>query len=117
MAENPEAANDFQFLGEIDLTKFARALTRSELQGFASLIQPEFITHSACTTTGDRATGFVTFHAKDLYSGKVNFVAARQKKDWRIEELHLPNYGIRLTLGKDGNWQHAASDADKKATP
>lgn len=117
MAKNPEAANDFQFLGQIDLEKFAQALTRSELQGFASLIQPEFITHSACTTNGDQATGFVTFHAKQLYSGKVNFVAVRQKKDWRIEELHLPNYGIKLILGKDGNWQHADSDTDKEATP
>ena len=117
MAKNPEAANDFQFLGEIDPDKLARALTRSKLQGFASLIQPEFITHSACTTDGDQATGFVTFHAKELYSGKVNFVATRQEKDWRIEELHLPNYGIKLILDKDGNWHHADSDANKEASP
>ena len=119
MAENPEAANDFQFLGEIDLANFARALSRSETQGFASLIQPEFITHSACTTTGNTATGFVTFHAQELYSGKVDFVARRHAKGWQIEEFQLPKYGITLVLGKDGNWQHAvkASVPNKKATP
>ena len=99
------------------MEKFAQALSRSELQGFASLIQPEFITHSACTTEGDRATGFVTFHAKELYSGKVDFVATRQKNTWRMEELHLPHYGIKLMLGKDGNWQHADPAIDKEATP
>ena len=117
LAKNPEAANDFQFLGDINLEKFSQALSRSELQGFASLIQPEFITHSACTTEGNRATGFVTFHAKELYSGKVDFVATRQKNTWRMEELHLPNYGIKLMLGKDGNWQHADPAIDKEATP
>jgi hypothetical protein len=120
MAENPEAANDFQFLGEIDLANFARALSRSTTQGFASLIQLELITHSACTTTGNTATGFVTFHAQELYSGKVDFVARRHAQGWRIEEFQLPNYGITLVLGKDGNWQHAAAKANapkKKATP
>ncbi|MFP6672038.1 MAG: hypothetical protein VB857_11540, partial [Pirellulaceae bacterium] len=120
MADNPEAANDFQYLGEIDPANIARALSRSETQGFASLIQLEFITHSACTTTGNTATGFVTFHAQELYSGKVDFVARRHAQGWRIEEFQLPNYGITLVLGKDGNWQHAAGEtgtADKKATP
>ena len=39
------------------------------------------------------------------------------QKDWRIEELHLPNYGIKLILDKDGNWHHADSDANKEASP
>jgi hypothetical protein len=115
-----EAGNDFQFLGELNLSKFADALSRSELQGYASIIQPGFITHSACTTTGNTATGFVTFHAKELYTGKVNFVARRQAKSWRIEQFELPHYKIKLVLGKDGNWQHAIEEAkgdSKEANP
>ena len=117
LAKNPEATNDFQFLGDINLDKLSQALSRSESQGFASLIQPEFITHSACTTEGDRAIGFITFHAPELYSGKVDFIAIRQKDRWQIKELRLPHYEIKLVVNNDGNWQQAELAIEKEATP
>ena len=110
-ALNAEVLTDFQYLEEFDLQKFAAALNQSKSQGYASILQPEFITHSACDSKEETATGFVTFHAKELYSGRVHFVARPHAGSWRIEEFHLPNYKITLVLGEDGNWQHAIAEA------
>ena len=124
-AENAEVLTDFQYLGGFDLQKFTAAINQSKSQGYASIIQPALITHSACNAKEETATGFVTFHAKDLYSGRVYFLARPHDGSWRIEEFHLPNYDITLVLGKDGNWQHAIAEATeeeaskpaKEATP
>lgn len=112
-AENAEVLTDFQYLGGFDLQKFTAAINQSKSQGYASIIQPALITHSACNAKEETATGFVTFHAKDLYSGRVYFLARPHDGSWRIEEFHLPNYDITLVLGKDGNWQYAMADASK----
>ncbi|MDE0736374.1 MAG: hypothetical protein OSB47_11160 [Pirellulaceae bacterium] len=107
-AKNPEIFNDFQYLSGFTLDRFAEAVTGTQAQGYATLIQPQFITHGSCQTDKDQARGFVTFHAKDLYSGKVHFLARYHEGTWRIEQFQLPVYGIKLSLDKQENWQHAA---------
>ena len=114
-AKNPEIFNDFQYLPGFTLDRLGKAVTGTQAQGFVTLIQPQFITHGSCETDKDQARGFVTFHAKGLYSGKVHFQARYHEGTWRIEEFQLPVYGITVSLDKQGNWQRAVI-ADEPGT-
>ncbi|MEO2020778.1 MAG: hypothetical protein ABGX05_03050 [Pirellulaceae bacterium] len=112
-AKNPEVLTDFQYVPGFQLDHLARAVKSSQSLGYATLIQPQFITHGSCQTDKDQARGFVTFHAKGLYSGKVHFLARYHEGTWRIEQFQLPVYGITLSLDKQGNWQRSAVEVEQ----
>ena len=98
-------AEDFPHLSEI-----AEMIYKSKAKGYATFLQPNLITHCTCDSDGDTASGFVTFHAPDLYSGKVQFIARRNEGKWQIAEFLLPNYGIKTTLGTDNQWHQSGID-------
>jgi hypothetical protein len=102
---NPAALDDFQYLEAPMPSRIAEAASKSKSKGYATLIQPEFITNCTCSAKDDTATGTVSFAAPGLYSGKVAFVARRASGTWRIEEFRLPNYGIKTVRGADGKWK------------
>ena len=90
-------------------------------KGYASFIQPEYISECETTSTNGIATGTVFFNADKLYAGAVEFTARRSDGSWRIEEFRLPNYGIRTVRGDDGKWKQLPlagkqlSDRDRAA--
>jgi predicted Ser/Thr protein kinase len=101
---NPAALADFQYLEAPMPSRVAEAMWKTKSKGYATAIQPEFITNCTCRTENDTATGTVSFTAPGLYSGKVDFVARRTAGVWRIDEFRLPGYGIKTVRGEDGKW-------------
>lgn len=92
-------------LGNVsDPGRIVEALLKSEGKGYATSIQPEYITDLTCEVKGDVATGVVSYEAKGVYKGRAEYTARRSDKGWRIEEFRLPGYKLRLTRGEDGKW-------------
>ena len=109
-SELPAIANlkkDFQYLPEHTPkpAEIAGALWISRTNGYASYIQPEYVTEVTVNVTGDTASGEVAFEKEGLYRGRVRYVARRVNGDWRIEEFHLPNVGLSLQLSEPGVWK------------
>lgn len=77
------------------------------------MIQSQFIESFECKIDDANAVGFVSFKATGLYSGRVEFIAARVTNRWQIEEFRLPNYGIKTTRGADGLWKKGTLDSGK----
>jgi hypothetical protein len=98
---------DFQYLPEQTPkpAEIARALWISRTKGYASYIQPEYVTEVTVNVSGDTASGEVAFEKEELYRGRVRYVARWVKDDWRIEEFHLPNVGLSLQLSEAGVWK------------
>ena len=104
--KNPDAAKDkeFRILGDdITPSDIAQAMWISKDKGYASFIQPNYITECTCESTAERAEGVVTFKS-DLFAGRIPFVAQATKDGWIITEFRLPQYKIRVLRGKDGVW-------------
>lgn len=103
---HPNAADDFRYAEPRPKPyQIAAAIWISKHKGFASFIQPEYIT--GCTVEQEAATahGTVSFSAEDLYSGQVNFVARRVAGRWTVDELHMNNLGVSLHRSDDGMWR------------
>lgn len=98
---------EFNFIGDgpPNPSAIAKAMSKSKDKGYASIIQPEFITDLTCKVDGDVATGIVTFKAEKLYEGKVEYTARKGDKGWRIEEFRLPAHGITVTRQASGLWK------------
>lgn len=114
---NPDGtpAADMQFLteGTPKPSDLANAMWLSQGKGYASIIQPEYISEcrlDAADADG-RVRGVVRFNAPQLYVGVVNFEARRHDGKWRVEKFTLPVRGISVVLGKDGNWQRLKGEA------
>jgi len=103
---NPEAAKEFRFLGEgyPEPSDIAAAMSISKNKGYASFIQPTYITDCTCESTAERAEGVVSFKSK-LFEGRVPFVAQATKDGWVITEFRLPQYKTKVIRGKDGVWK------------
>ena len=84
-------------------TQVIKAMNVSKAKGFASIIQPEYITDCKVESDDDCATGFVVFK-RDAYSGSINFKASRVKQAWVIQEFEWPNICVRFKRGNDNNW-------------
>ncbi|HEX5104847.1 MAG TPA: hypothetical protein VFV87_13595, partial [Pirellulaceae bacterium] len=109
-SELPAIANlkkDFQYLPEQTPkpAEIARALWISKSKGYASYIQPEYVTEVTVQVAGDTASGEVAFEKEGLYRGRVRYVARRADGDWRIEEFYLPNVGLSLVRNEQGVWE------------
>ncbi|MCA9053192.1 MAG: DUF1080 domain-containing protein, partial [Planctomycetaceae bacterium] len=102
----PKASNEFEYLteGTPKPAQLAQAMWVSKSKGYASLIQPEYVTNVTVNVAGDAAYGKVAFEKRGLYRGLIGYVARRSNGDWRIEEFHLPDLGMALECGDDGIW-------------
>ncbi len=109
---NPDSVKDFEIIGGRlpKPTEIADAIWTSKWRGYASFIQPEYITDCQVKTDGKMATGTIAFEAKKLYRGKVQFTARMVDEHWRIEKLEMPNYGILVAIDKKGVWQKVQTD-------
>lgn len=115
-AKNAAAMADFHYLGEaLNPVALAQAVSLSKNRGYATLIQPDFITDCTCSASEGAATGVISFRAEELYAGKIEFLARWNNGVWQIDEFRLPGYGIKTVRGEDGKWQR--SDPPTKAEP
>jgi hypothetical protein len=107
--KNPDADKEFRVLGNgpIRVADITEAMWISKDKGFASFIQPKYITECTCESTGQRADGVITFKS-DLFAGRIPFIARSTKDGWVITEFRLPQYKIRVVRGKDGVWRQEA---------
>jgi hypothetical protein len=108
LTKNPDAAKEFRVLGnDIAVSDITEAMWISKDKGYASFIQPKYITDCTCKSTAERAEGVVTFQS-DLFAGRIPFIARATKDSWVITEFRLPLYKTRVVRGKDGNWKQEA---------
>ncbi len=109
---NPAALKEFRYLGEgiPPPNRIAAAMSLSKEKGYASFIQPKFITDCTCESTAERAEGVVTFK-NELYAGRIAFVAQATKDGWVITEFRLPQYQAKVVRGQDGVWTREALKA------
>ena len=105
--ENEKVRRDFWYLTErlVKPSELVAAVTISRNQGYASFLQPEYITNLEAEEAGDTAVGHAGFTVPKLYSGRVEFKASRNNGNWLITEFTLPNYGITLRIDSEGEWQ------------
>ena len=111
---NRDGATDeeFRYLGDqINLSDVVQAMWISKDQGYASFIQPKYITDCTCKSTADRAEGVVTFKS-ELFAGRIPFVAMATKESWIITEFRLPHYQFRVVRDKDGVWSQEALNVE-----
>ena len=102
---HPNAAADFHYAEpRAKPYQIAQAIWISKEKGYASFIQPEYITDCSVQQEANTAHGTVTFSASGLYSGRVNYVARRAKDTWMVDEFHLPNLGVSLQRDDEGKW-------------
>jgi len=114
--KNPDAHKEFRILGEgLKVSEILEAMWISKDKGYASFIQPEYITDCTCQSTAERAEGVVTFES-DLFAGRIPFVAQAAKEGWIITEFRLPQYKTRVVRNKDGLWSQE-TPPDAKADP
>jgi hypothetical protein len=109
----PDVIKDFWYLTYEVLkpSDLGRAMWISKDKGYASIIQPEYVTDVTMKVDGDSATGTIAFAVPKLYTGRVEFVARRSEGKWQIDEFHLPNYGI--TVRREGDrWVSANLGAE-----
>ncbi|MEP3477794.1 MAG: protein kinase [Fuerstiella sp.] len=112
---NKDAAKDFRYVsGMPKPSDLAGAITKTRWKGYASYIQPEYIT--ACTAqinseNESEANGWVEFKAPELYEGKIHFTANKMLDGkWKIVEFTLPNVSVTLVLSEDGQWSKLTSE-------
>jgi len=106
--KNPGADKEFRVLGEnLAVSDVLEAMWISKDKGYASFIQPKYVTDCTCKSTAERAEGVVTFKC-DLFAGRIPFVAQKTKDGWVITEFRLPHYKTKVVRGKDGVWKQEA---------
>jgi hypothetical protein len=106
--KNPDADKEFRILGEnLAVSDVVDATWISKDKGYASFIQPKYVTDCTCKSTAERAEGVVTFKS-DLFAGRIPFVAQKTKDGWVITEFRLPQYKTKVVRGKDGVWKQEA---------
>jgi len=107
--KNAEADKEFRQFDDKPrpVSDVLEAMWTSKDEGYASFIQPKYITDCTCESTADRAEGVVTFKS-DLFAGRVPFVARATKGGWVITEFRLTQYKTRVVRGEDGVWKQEA---------
>jgi hypothetical protein len=106
--KNQDAVKEFRVLGEnLSVSQITDAMWISKDKGYASFLQPRYITECTCKSTAERAEGVVTFQS-DVFAGRIPFVAQATKDGWVITEFRLPLYKTRVVRGKGGVWREEA---------
>ncbi|WP_182865593.1 serine/threonine-protein kinase [Rhodopirellula sp. JC639] len=99
------AADDFHYAEPRPKPyQIAQAIWISKEKGYASFIQPEYITDCSVQQEGDTAHGTVSFSVHELYAGRLSYVARRIDGSWIVAELHISGLGVSLQRGGDGDW-------------
>ncbi len=108
---NPEAKTDFWYLTETfpRPSELAGTLWMSRNKGYASFLQPQYITAIEVEVDRDTARGSVRFAVPKLFAGKIQFAAKRESGRWHVVEFELPGYGIEVYLGTTGKWATTGS--------
>jgi hypothetical protein len=86
-------------------TELSRVMWTSIGEGYASIIQPSYVTNVTVSSDDVVARGIIEFEAKGLYAGRVEFVARSASGEWQIEEFYLPNFRVTIQLEEDGVWR------------
>ncbi len=109
-SEAPELSRDFHYLTSATThpAEIAAAIWISRSKGYASFIQPEYVTEATVSITNDSAHGTISFEVADLYRGQVNYVARHREGHWQVDELHLRNSGLSLQRDENGKWKSAS---------
>ncbi len=89
------------------------ATTTCKGQGYATMVQPNFIDSFDFKIVGETGVGTVSFKAVGLYAGKVDFTATRRANHWQIDEFRLPGYQLTTSRGADGLWKKEAWDSQQ----
>jgi hypothetical protein len=107
--KNAEADKEFHLFDDRPrpVSDVLEAMWISKGEGYASFIQPKYITDCTCESTADRAEGVVTFKS-DLFAGRIPFAARATTDGWVITEFRLPQYKTRVVRGEDGVWTQEA---------
>ena len=102
----PGAEKDFRWLtdGQPKAAQVGTAIWKSRNKGYASFIQPEYVTDVTLQIDNLTAHGTVSFAAPDLYEGNVRYVARKKNGRWIVEEFHLENIGLSLRRRENGQW-------------
>lgn len=87
-----------------DALEIVKAIVNEDNE-FVSVIHSEYITECTCTAEGTLAKGIVSFKAKDVYEGKVNYVARLTDGRWQITEFYFPRIGLGTILNQEGKWK------------
>jgi len=100
------AEEEFDLPGQMQSipAKLVEPMLKSQDKGYASAIQPEYLTDVTCTVDGSAATGIVSFKVEGSYKGKVHYRAKRIDGKWVVEEFTMPNHGLTVTRVADGEW-------------
>ena len=72
---------------------------------YASVIRPEYITACTRKVDGETMTGVVSFRAKDVYHGRVEYTARHSRRGWEVVEFRLPAHGYRTRRNAKGLWE------------
>lgn len=109
---NPVVLKDFRWTNGIPKpTDLQREMSRHILLGKVSMLKRDGMSGLTYKTVKEgenpaKLIGSVRFSARDLYSGKVEFVAELEKSNQpKVVEFTLPNYGLSIERLADGNWK------------
>lgn len=115
---HPNAADDFHYENpQPKPFQIAQAIWISKAKGYASFVQPEYITDCTVQQEADTAHGTVTFNADGLYSGRIEYVARQRGGVWGVEEFHLPNFGVSLRRNDNGKWINMTRAIEGDSSP
>lgn len=96
---------EFQFSSSTpNATKLVKLLQPTSTIDCWTALHPEYIQNVTCNVEDDTATGEISFDA-ELYAGKVQYVASKDKETWQINEFSFPVRNWRFVRGEDGYWQ------------
>ena len=121
--KNNKVLEDFRFKqGVPNLKQLAKTMSPSKSNGYYSAIQPSYIKSVVAKVRGDMLMGECQFDC-DLYAGTIEYaVEIDEQLNLKLVEFTLPNYGIRISLNDQGQWERSdfrveprsASDEQRK---
>ncbi len=110
--KNLKVLEDFQYVGGVPKPKqLSDAMSPSRVHGYHSILQPQYISGlnygvKAGPLNSATIKGNFRYQAPNLYAGKIDFVVdVNADTDLQVTEFTLPNYGITIVRGEDGNWK------------
>ena len=96
-----------------------KAMSPSQVHGYVSVIQPEYIlkTNLNDDPTPNLLKGTIWFEAPNLYAGKVDFTLKYEGGRMEVVEFALPDRAIKLVRDTNGLWVSSGSANDNNQGP
>lgn len=105
-ASPEQLAEELQMLGgALAPAEIIRRISASSGQGFASVLQPEWIKDVTCQVQGQTASGVIHARAEEFFTARIHYAARRQGDDWIVERFELPLHGVLTVRAEDGMWR------------